>query len=233
MRRRRRLPAPRDRVVATSCPCGSRAPPTRPRRSTRRGALRERRAFGSRGKAASTAFGREPRASSLHGVAVRDAEERDGGRHGGGGAGRSRNRPTRICNPVHNRFATAPLSGEKGKPRLPFFESGAGEESRTLDLNLGKVALYQLSYSRIARRPRGASGGRQYSRPRRLRRQCVVMPSVGFATSAGAAAAASAGLAGSSSGSGCGAVSSASSSTRSIHFTGTISSWFLTFSGMS
>ena len=28
--------------------------------------------------------------------------------------------------------------------------SGAGEESRTLDLNLGKVALYQLSYSRIA-----------------------------------------------------------------------------------
>ena len=30
-----------------------------------------------------------------------------------------------------------------------FFEVGAGEESRTLDLNLGKVALYQLSYSRI------------------------------------------------------------------------------------
>jgi hypothetical protein len=28
-------------------------------------------------------------------------------------------------------------------------ESGAGEESRTLDLNLGKVALYQLSYSRV------------------------------------------------------------------------------------
>jgi hypothetical protein len=26
---------------------------------------------------------------------------------------------------------------------------GAGKESRTLDLNLGKVALYQLSYSRI------------------------------------------------------------------------------------
>ena len=30
---------------------------------------------------------------------------------------------------------------------LPF-ESGAGKEARTLDLNLGKVALYQLSYSR-------------------------------------------------------------------------------------
>ena len=32
---------------------------------------------------------------------------------------------------------------------VPFL-SGAGEESRTLDLNLGKVALYQLSYSRVA-----------------------------------------------------------------------------------
>ena len=29
--------------------------------------------------------------------------------------------------------------------------NGAGEESRTLDLNLGKVALYQLSYSRMGR----------------------------------------------------------------------------------
>ena len=33
--------------------------------------------------------------------------------------------------------------------RLASLKSGAGEESRTLDLNLGKVALYQLSYSRI------------------------------------------------------------------------------------
>jgi hypothetical protein len=31
--------------------------------------------------------------------------------------------------------------------------SGAGEESRTLDLNLGKVALYQLSYSRLGASP--------------------------------------------------------------------------------
>jgi hypothetical protein len=28
-------------------------------------------------------------------------------------------------------------------------ETGAGKGARTLDLNLGKVALYQLSYSRI------------------------------------------------------------------------------------
>jgi hypothetical protein len=31
-------------------------------------------------------------------------------------------------------------------------ESGAGKESRTPDLNLGKVALYQLSYSRACER---------------------------------------------------------------------------------
>ena len=30
-----------------------------------------------------------------------------------------------------------------------YVKPGAGEESRTLDLNLGKVALYQLSYSRM------------------------------------------------------------------------------------
>ncbi len=29
-------------------------------------------------------------------------------------------------------------------------KTGAGKESRTLDLNLGKVALYQLSYSRVS-----------------------------------------------------------------------------------
>ena len=37
---------------------------------------------------------------------------------------------------------------KKGSRGFPF-EIGAGEESRTLDLNLGKVALYQLSYSRV------------------------------------------------------------------------------------
>ena len=31
---------------------------------------------------------------------------------------------------------------------FPFFHIGAGDEARTRDLNLGKVALYQLSYSR-------------------------------------------------------------------------------------
>jgi hypothetical protein len=39
--------------------------------------------------------------------------------------------------------------GKRTIERFPREDSGAGEESRTLDLNLGKVALYQLSYSRI------------------------------------------------------------------------------------
>jgi hypothetical protein len=59
----------------------------------------------------------------------------------------------RICNPGHNRFATAPVVSFYRQKREAwaslFTEIGAGKESRTLDLNLGKVALYQLSYSRV------------------------------------------------------------------------------------
>ena len=33
--------------------------------------------------------------------------------------------------------------------RASLFQTGAGNEVRTRDLNLGKVALYQLSYSRM------------------------------------------------------------------------------------
>ena len=43
---------------------------------------------------------------------------------------------------------------KKGSPSVTLaslLEFGAGKESRTLDLNLGKVALYQLSYSRMRR----------------------------------------------------------------------------------
>ena len=36
------------------------------------------------------------------------------------------------------------------KQQSCFSKFGAGKESRTLDLNLGKVALYQLSYSRVS-----------------------------------------------------------------------------------
>ncbi len=53
------------------------------------------------------------------------------------------------------RCITALLSRQKHWQKreshcFPFFRiSGAGDEARTRDLNLGKVALYQLSYSRI------------------------------------------------------------------------------------
>jgi hypothetical protein len=89
--------------------------------------------------------------------------------------GSGSNRRKRLCRPLHNHFATPPWDsivttkpdpccwpvdmpnmGQKPCPAIKkeagsasLSESGAGEESRTLDLNLGKVALYQLSYSRI------------------------------------------------------------------------------------
>ena len=70
------------------------------------------------------------------------------------------NRTGRICNPLHNRFAIAPCAGitagtrcyqEEREAEASLFNraSGAGNETRTRDLNLGKVALYQLSYSRM------------------------------------------------------------------------------------
>jgi len=37
---------------------------------------------------------------------------------------------------------------KRGKDLSPECSNGAGKEARTPDLNLGKVALYQLSYSR-------------------------------------------------------------------------------------
>ena len=42
---------------------------------------------------------------------------------------------------------TAGVPNKKGSLASPV--CGAGDESRTRDLNLGKVALYQLSYSRM------------------------------------------------------------------------------------
>jgi hypothetical protein len=50
---------------------------------------------------------------------------------------------------LHNRFAIAPKKGvETSFLKKSTKKSGAGNEARTRDLNLGKVALYQLSYSR-------------------------------------------------------------------------------------
>jgi hypothetical protein len=54
--------------------------------------------------------------------------------------GSESNRRTRSCSPLHGHSATEPYWGV-----------GAGNRVRTGDLNLGKVALYQLSYSRTSR----------------------------------------------------------------------------------
>ena len=74
--------------------------------------------------------------------------------------GSESNRRTRLCRPLHDHSATPPergviargnedvKTGETGFRRFPPRDTGAAEESRTLDLNLGKVALYQLSYCR-------------------------------------------------------------------------------------
>ena len=88
------------------------------------------------------------------GQAPKRKTAREGAVFMGGGASRSRTGLDGFA----IRCITALLSRrgrhcrEKGKPWLPSFKMrGAGNESRTRDLNLGKVALYQLSYSRIAR----------------------------------------------------------------------------------
>ena len=50
--------------------------------------------------------------------------------------------------PVNNGFADRRLSHLAMPPQ----KNGAGNGTRTRDINLGKVALYQLSYSRIVRK---------------------------------------------------------------------------------
>ena len=49
------------------------------------------------------------------------------------------------------KWSGTAYSGHNSSP-FSLVESGAGNESRTRDLNLGKVALYQLSYSRKRKR---------------------------------------------------------------------------------
>lgn len=76
------------------------------------------------------------------------------------------NRRTRICSPLHNHSATRPMaiardwrnhgtisSALQNKtPRTGLCsEYGAGNETRTRDPDLGKVVLYQLSYSRVVK----------------------------------------------------------------------------------
>ena len=82
----------------------------------------------------------------------------------------------RTRTPLYWRRILSPLRLPIPSPGLPnplmkeltfnsFLKTGAGNESRTRDLNLGKVALYQLSYSRVinfyggAKRSRTALNG--------------------------------------------------------------------------
>src|SRR6185437_6943450 len=81
--------------------------------------------------------------------------------------GSESNRRTRICSPLHDHSATWPVTGkqrarppsnrtalrgpETTDPGVPGSRKpGAGNETRTRDPDLGKVVLYQLSYSRGA-----------------------------------------------------------------------------------
>src|SRR3954451_12719571 len=68
------------------------------------------------------------------------------------------NRRRRLCRPLHDHSAIPPGMVDldqsrgrstRGRARALSAETGAGNEARTRDLNLGKVALYQLSYSRV------------------------------------------------------------------------------------
>ena len=74
--------------------------------------------------------------------------------------GSESNRRTRSCSPLHDHSATEPLGGV-----------GAGNRVRTGDLNLGKVALYQLSYSRTSTF--------NHRRGRRNRRGCAPRHNLG------------------------------------------------------
>ena len=59
------------------------------------------------------------------------------------------NRRTRICNPLHNHSANRPLNEGAANYCGAILQTGAGNETRTRDPDLGKVVLYQLSYSRF------------------------------------------------------------------------------------
>ena len=96
--------------------------------------------------------------------------------------GSESNRRTRLCRPLHDHSATRPMAVARRIPgvllsrhRMPRRRrknktsadrgfvcfSGAGNETRTRDPDLGKVVLYQLSYSRVGRAYYGLLGRSQ------------------------------------------------------------------------
>ena len=82
-----------------------------------------------------------------------EATEGETGKRGGG-AGRSRTDlhgfAIRCITALLPRLRGLTTQGRKREACASLFLFfGAGNEARTRDLNLGKVALYQLSYSRV------------------------------------------------------------------------------------
>ena len=70
--------------------------------------------------------------------------------------------PQRFISRRADFLRVRPATRKKGAHRSSLsLKSGAGDESRTRDLNLGKVALYQLSYSRVDRIQDPGPGGRR------------------------------------------------------------------------
>ncbi len=72
--------------------------------------------------------------------------------------GSESNRRTRLCRPLHNHSATQPAvcdsrpqskTPRSGSRACLGARSGAGNETRTRDIHVGNVTLYQLSYSRL------------------------------------------------------------------------------------
>ena len=59
---------------------------------------------------------------------------------------------------------------------LSLRKSGAGNESRTRDLNLGKVALYQLSYSRVGNRELYGAGRADCQKPAHAESTAAIAP---------------------------------------------------------
>ena len=79
-----------------------------------------------------------PRTSSGITLAEATMNIREQRRNGMAGAMPSTNKPL-----IANRHKRAPSRNERG------LQNGASEEVRTLDIHLGKVVLYQLSYARL------------------------------------------------------------------------------------
>ncbi len=62
------------------------------------------------------------------------------------------NRGSEFCRLMPYHLAMTPIKKELNKYQA---QNGADDEARTRYLNLGKVALYRMSYIRILRMPSG------------------------------------------------------------------------------